>query len=47
MIFAATLRAGAGFPHFFVIRRSQIPDIPRSSFLELRKTASQRHPRES
>lgn len=46
-IFAATLRAGAGFPHFRVSRRSKIPDIRRSSFLELRKTGSRRPPRES
>ncbi len=35
-IFAATLRAGVEFPHFFVARRSKkIPDIRRSSLLEL------------
>jgi hypothetical protein len=46
-IFAATLRAGADFPHFGVARRSKIPDIRRSSLLELRKIGSQRRPRES
>ncbi len=46
-IFAATRRAGASFPHFFVARRSKIPDLRRSSLLELRKTGSQRRPRES
>ena len=46
-ICAATRGAGAGFPHFVVIRRSKIPDIRRSSFLELGKTGAQRRPRES
>jgi hypothetical protein len=38
---------GWGQSHFFVARRSKIPDIRRSSFLELRKIGSQRRPRES
>src|SRR5580698_710952 len=46
-IFAATRRAGANFPHFGVARHSKIPDIRRSSLLELRKIGSQRRPRES
>jgi hypothetical protein len=46
-IFTATRRAGANFPHFGVARRSKIPDIRRSSLLELRKIGSQRCPRES
>jgi hypothetical protein len=46
-IFAATLWAGANFPHFRVARRLKIPDIRRSSLLELRKIGSQRRPRES
>jgi hypothetical protein len=32
-------RAGANFPHFFVARRSKIPDIRHSSIRELRKLA--------
>ena len=34
-ICAATHGAGADFPHFVVARRSKIPDLRRSSLLEL------------
>ncbi len=42
-IFAATLRAGANFPHFVVNRSRQTPGMRHSSFLELRKIGSRRH----
>ena len=41
-ISAATRRDGANFPGFVVTRRSKIPDIRRSSLLELRKIGSRR-----
>ena len=41
-IFAATLRDGADFPDFVATRRSKIPDIRRSSLLELEKIGSRR-----
>jgi len=46
-IFAATRRAGANFPDFFVNRRSKIRHIRRSSLLELEKIGSQRRSWES
>ena len=46
-ICAATRRAGANFAHLVVARRSKIPDIRRSSLLDLGKIGSQRCPRES
>ena len=39
-ILAATRRDGANFPDFVVVRRSKIPDIRRSSLLELEKIGS-------
>ena len=41
-IFAVTLRDGANFPGFVVPRRSKMPDIRRSSFLESGKIGSRR-----
>jgi hypothetical protein len=46
-ICAATRRAGADFPDFFVNRRSKMIDIRRSSLLELEKVGSQRRSWES
>jgi hypothetical protein len=46
-IFAATRRAGANFPDFFVNRRSKIVHIRRSSLLELEKICPQRRSWES
>ncbi len=46
-ICAATRRAGANFPHFFVARRSQTPGMRRSSLRELGKIGSQRRARQS
>jgi len=46
-ICAATRRAGANFPHFFVARRLSTPGTPRSSLRELGEIGSQRRTRQS